>query len=345
MKRLMAGCVLLLAGGGGFAAWQLGLETTPPPEARVEIARGTGTRQIAAQLLQAGVIRDANLFLVAKTLKQAKLQAGEYVFEKPATLWQVLDRLRRGDVFQLEATIPEGSNRYDIARILAAAGVIDAQSFIAESASPALVQDLAPNAPTLEGFLFPATYRFPRRTTAKTICREMVTSFRRAWKQAGGTGRGFGHSTGHGTDYGSGNTLRYTTMASLVEKETGVAEERPLVSSVFWNRIGLKMKLECDPTVAYAALIEGKWRGKIHRSDLDREHPYNTYRTLGLPPGPIANPGLKSLEAAFRPESTKYLFFVARADGSGGHNFSSDIAGHQRAVQNYRRAVKKTTAE
>ena len=329
MKRLVAGCVLLLAAGAGFAAWQLGLETAPPPEARVEIARGTGTRQIAEQLLKAGVIRDANLFVVAKTLKQAKLQAGEYVFEKPATLWQVVDRLRRGDVFHLEATIPEGSNRYDIARILAAAGVIDAPSFVAESASPALVRDLAPNAPTLEGFLFPATYRFPRHTSAKTICREMVTSFRRAWKQAGGTG----------------NCLRYTTMASLVEKETGVAEERPLVSSVFWNRIGLKMKLECDPTVAYAALIEGKWRGKIHRSDLDREHPYNTYRTLGLPPGPIANPGLKSLEAALRPESTKYLFFVARADGSGGHNFSIDIAGHQRAVRDYRRAVKKTTAD
>ncbi len=333
MKRLVLGGLLLLAGGAGFATWQLGLETTPPPDARVEIARGTGTRQIGSQLLKAGVIRDANLFVVAKTFKQAKLQAGEYVFEKPATLWQVVDRLKRGDVFQFEATIPEGSNRYDIARILAAAGVIDAPSFIAESASPTLVQDLAPSAPTLEGFLFPATYRFPRHTSAKTICREMVASFRRAWKQAGGTGSG------------TGDCLRYTTMASLVEKETGVAEERPLVSSVFWNRIALKMRLECDPTVAYAALIEGRWRGKIHRSDLDREHPYNTYRTLGLPPGPIANPGLKSLEAALRPESTKYLFFVARADGSGGHHFSSDIAGHQQAVQNYRRAVKKTTAD
>ena len=329
MKRLVPGGLLLLAGVAGFCGWQLGLETTPPPGARVEIARGTGTRQIAAQLRKAGVIHDANLFLLAKTLKQAKLQAGEYVFEKPATLWQVVDRLKRGDVFQFEAAIPEGSNRYDIARILAAAGVIDAQSFIAESAVPDLVRDLAPRAPTLEGFLFPATYRFPRRTTARTICREMVASYRRAWKQAGGTG----------------DCLRYTTMASLVEKETGVAEERPLVSSVFWNRIGLKMKLECDPTVAYAALIEGKWRGKIHRSDLDREHPYNTYRTAGLPPGPIANPGLKSLEAALRPESTNYLFFVARADGSGGHNFSSDIASHQRAVRNYRLAVKKNTAD
>ncbi len=329
MKRVLLGGVLLLAGAAAFVRWQFTQVTTPPPQARVEIERGTGARQIAKQLLAAGVIRDTNVFLLARTLKQAKLQAGEYVFDKPATVGEVIDRLRRGDVFQFEATIPEGSNRYDIARILAAAQVIDAQSFISESGDPALINDLAPGAPTLEGFLFPATYRFPRRTTAKTICRDMVTSFRRAWKQAGGTQ----------------DALRYVTMASLVEKETGVAAERPVVSSVFWNRIGLKMKLECDPTVAYAALIEGRWRGKIHRSDLDREHPFNTYQTVGLPPGPIANPGLKSLEAALRPEPTKYLFFVARADGSGGHNFSSDIAGHQRAVESYRRAVKKSPAD
>ena len=329
MKRLLLSGLLLALVAAGFVWSQLGVATAPPAGARVEIARGTGTRQIGKQLLAAGVIRDANLFLLARTLKQAKLQAGEYVFEKPATVFEIVERLKRGDVFQFEATIPEGSNRYDVARILAAAGVIDAPSFIAESAAPDLVHDLAPGAPTLEGFLFPATYRFPRRTTAKTICREMVASFRRAWKQAGGTQ----------------DALRYVTMASLVEKETGVAEERALVSSVFWNRIGLKMKLECDPTVAYAALIEGRWRGKIHRSDLDREHPYNTYRTAGLPPGPIANPGIKSLEAALRPETTDYLFFVARADGSGGHNFSSNIAGHQRAVQSYRRALKKAPAD
>jgi UPF0755 protein len=321
--------MLLIAGAAGFVWWQLGLTTTPPPGARVEIARGTSARQIGQQLLAAGAIRDANLFLFARTFKQAKLQAGEYVFEKPATLWEVIDRLKRGDIVQLEATIPEGSNRYDIARILAAAGIIDSQSFVAESGDPTLIHDLAPGAPTLEGFLFPATYRFPRKTTAKSICKEMVTSFRRAWKQAGGT---------H-------DALRYVTMASLVEKETGVPAERPLVSSVFWNRIGLGMKLECDPTVQYAALIDGRWKGKIHRSDLDRQHPYNTYRTAGLPPGPIANPGVKSLEAALRPEQTKYLFFVARADGSGGHNFSSDISSHQRAVENYRRAVKKNAAD
>jgi UPF0755 protein len=329
LKRLLFGSILLLLCGAAFVWWQLGLVTTPPPGARLEIARGTGARQIASQLVDAGVIRDANLFLAARTLKQAKLQAGEYVFDKPATIWQVLDRLRRGDVFLFEATIPEGSNRFDIARILAATGVIDAQSFVAESADPAAIQDLAPGAPTLEGFLFPATYRFPRHTTAKTICHEMVTSFRRAWKQAGG----------------AEDVLRYVTMASLVEKETGVPAERPVVSSVFWNRIALKMKLDCDPTVAYAALIEGRWRGKIYRSDLDRDHPYNTYRTAGLPPGPIANPGAKSLEAALRPEKTNYLYFVARADGSGGHNFSSDLAGHQRAVENYRRALKKNPAE
>lgn len=329
MKRLFLGLVLLAACAGAFLWLELNAVIAPPPGARLEIARGTSARQIGNQLHDAGVVRDANLFLLARSLKQAKLQAGEYVFEKPATVWEVIDRLRRGDVFQLEATIPEGSNRYDIARILAAAGVVDAQSFIAESGDPKLIEDLAPQAPTLEGFLFPATYRFGRRTTARMVCQDMVASFRRAWKQAGGT-----------TD-----ALKYVTMASLVEKETGVAEERPLVSSVFWNRLQKGMKLDCDPTVAYAALIEGRWRGTIHRSDLDRLTPYNTYRVAGLPPGPIANPGVKSMEAALRPARTDYLYFVARADGSGGHQFSSDIAAHQKAVESYRRAVKKSAAE
>jgi UPF0755 protein len=319
MRRFILGCTLLAA-AFAFAWWQLGVVTTPPAGTLVEIARGTSARQIGRQLQAAGVIRDANVFLLARTLEQANLQAGEYAFEKPANVREVIDRLRRGDIFQLEATIPEGSNRYDIARILAAAGIIDSQSFVAES---------APGSPSLEGFLFPATYRFPRKTTAHTICKEMVASFRRAWKQAGG----------------AQDALRYVTMASLVEKETGVPAERPLVSSVFWNRIGLGMRLECDPTVQYAALIEGRWKGTIYRSDLDRVHPYNTYRVAGLPPGPIANPGLKSIEAALRPEHTDYLYFVARADGSGGHNFSSDLSSHQRAVEDYRRALKKSAAD
>ena len=234
--------------------------------------------------------------------------------------------------YRIAVTIPEGSSRFDIARILAEQGFGTEAEFLPTSARPDLISDLAPNAPSLEGYLFPATYLFSRGTAAGKICREMTRRFRQAWKAAGGDGE-----TVH----------RVTTMASLIEKETGVPDERPVVTSVYWNRLKQKMKLEADPSVSYAAQLDNRWRGKIYRSDLNNPHPYNTYQHTGLPPGPIANPGQKSLEAALKPDTTDYLFFVARADGSGGHNFSKNLKGHQKAVASYRSAIKnkKSTDE
>ena len=164
--------------------------------------------------------------------------------------------------------------------------------------------------PTLEGYLFPDTYRVARHTTAAQLCRQMTERFRKAWRQLG---------------HPQADVHASVTLASLVEKEAKLPEERPLIASVFLNRLRIGMPLQCDPTTVYAAIIEQRYRGAIYHSDLDSKQVYNTYQHAGLPPGPIANPGLASLRAALDPAATDYLYFVARADGSGGHQFSKEL--------------------
>jgi UPF0755 protein len=292
----------------------------------LDIPRGMGTRQIASALASRGVIPSEWHFYAARLLRPGRhVQAGEYQFAREASPWQVYDRLARGDIFYLEVTFPEGSNIFDMAEVVQQTGIIKREEFLKVARDPALIRDLAPGAPSLEGYLFPATYRMTRRTTARQLCRDMTGRFRRAWADVGG-----GKS-------GKGKTNDLVTLASLVEKETAVASERPLVASVYWNRLKQGVKLDCDPTVIYAALLEGRYRGTIYRSDLDNDHPYNTYRRPGLPPGPIANPGLASLKATLAPAQTSYLYFVAKPDGSGGHNFSNSLSDHNRAVAEYRR--------
>jgi UPF0755 protein len=304
---------------------------TPQQPITLEIARGTSVIQMADQLADAGVVKHPWLFLAARGLRpRTALQAGEYRFEKPATPAEVFDRIARGDVVTFEVTIPEGANQWDIGDLLEEKKLVTRREFLAAAGQTDLVRDLAPGALTLEGFLFPATYRFPRHITARAVVSAMVKRFRQAWREA--------------KPPEGANLLRAVTLASLVEKETGVPAERGLVASVFENRLSKRMRLECDPTVVYAALLEHRYRGKIHRSDLDREHPYNTYRVMGLPPGPIANPGLKSIEAALRPSATDYLYFVAQGHGSRGHNFSADLKAHNQAVAAYRRGLVQETA-
>jgi UPF0755 protein len=166
-----------------------------------------------------------------------------------------------------------------------------------------------------------------KRTTAQQLAQQMVNEFRKHWKDV---------SSERNTDVHS-----IVTLASLVEKETALDSERPLVASVFANRLKIGMKLDCDPTVIYARLLEGRYRGTIFRSDLANHHPYNTYERSGLPPGPIANPGVASLKAALEPAKTDYLYFVAKADGHG-HQFSAALSAHEKAVDAYRRAQRKT---
>lgn len=312
--------ILLAAGMGAAAAASLRMPYQAfQGEAFVDLDRGAGTLALGRALQQAGVIRFAWQFWLARAFRSsAKLTAGEYRFTGRSSVDAIFDRIARGDVFYIELRVPEGSNMFDVAKLVEAGGRISGDEFIRAASDPTVIRDLDPKAQTLEGYLFPATYRLSHATTAEDLCRMMTTQFRRQWKKMDG---GEPHSV--------------VTLASMVEKETGIPEERPLVAGVFSNRLTRGMHLECDPTAIYAALLEERYRGAIHRSDLDSENPYNTYRNPGLPPGPIANPGAESLEAALHPAMTKYLYFVARRSGEG-HLFSSTLADHDKAVQAYR---------
>jgi UPF0755 protein len=293
-------------------------------EAFVELPKGTGAPQMAAMLASAGVIRHSWTFLIVRALQRgATLQAGEYRFAQPASVLEIFDRVRRGDVFYYELVVPEGRNMFDIAAAAERLGVFPAERFLQAARNPALVRDLDPQAPTLEGYLFPNTYRLTRATTPDQLCLAMTGKFRGVWRSLNADAA----------------VHRTVTLASLVEKEGKLAEERPIIAAVFAHRLAIGMKLDCDPTTIYAALLAGNYRGAIHKSDLASDDPYNTYRHAGLPPGPIANPGLASIAAVLHPAATDDLYFVARADGSGGHNFSPTLAGQQTNVAKYRRAV------
>jgi len=295
-------------------------------EVFVEFPRGTGTGAIAGALTRAGVVRSRLDFLLARALNRGGvLQAGEYRFDRAATPMEIVSRIRRGDVFYYELVVPEGRNMFEIAATAEQVGLFKASAFLDAVHDPAMIRDLDPKAPTLEGYLFPDTYKLSRQTTPEKLCRAMTARFREAW-------------SGIKTSAGVHDTV---TMASLVEKEGKLPEERPRIAAVFTNRLRIGMKLDCDPTTIYAALLEHRYRGTIYRSDLDRDNRYNTYHYTGLPPGPIANPGLASIRAALAPADIDALYFVARADGSGGHEFSSTIAAHESAVTRYHRALRK----
>jgi UPF0755 protein len=292
----------------------------------VEIPRGTSSRQIGQLLTDAGVLRHPLQFVALRILRPSKApQAGEYRFAEPETAAQVFDRIVRGDIYLEEVRVPEGSNLWEIAAIVEQVGLATGKEFLAVARSGELIRDLSPNSSSLEGYLFPATYRFRRRTKAPEICHAMVDRFRKTWHELGGEA-----SRVHET----------VTLASLVEEEAKRPEERPLIAAVYANRLARGMKLDCDPTVIYATLLDNRYRGlTIHQSDLASQNPYNTYQHAGLPPGPISNPGESSLRAALKPAATDSIYFVAKPDGSGGHVFSATLADHNKAVAEYRRGT------
>jgi UPF0755 protein len=290
----------------------------------VEIPRGTSAPAIGRMLADRGVVRSRWDFLLARVLERGRtLQAGEYRFERAASPREVYDRIARGDVFYYELLVPEGFNIYDIGAAAEQLGLFPASEFVAAASDPSLIQDLDPSAPSLEGYLFPNTYRLSRKTTPIQLCRMMTAKFRQVWSKL---------ATG-------ANPHDTVTLASLVEKEGKLASERPIIAAVFENRLRIGMRLDCDPTTIYAAILDHRYRGAIYRSDLDSDNAYNTYRHAGLPPGPIANPGLASLRAVLDPAPSKALYFVLRPDGSGGHEFSNTIAEHAVATSRYRQSL------
>jgi UPF0755 protein len=296
----------------------------PAAETFVEVLPGMGSRAIGSLLADHGIIRSRYAFDLWHILRGGTLKAGEYRFAQPAALPAVYNRLVRGDVYTQAVTIPEGFNLFDIAQAVQDAHLGSKESFLTASLDVALIADLDPNAKNLEGYLFPDTYRFQRHQPPHQLVAAMVRRFRQS-------------SASIGLE---GNYHQIVTMASLVEKETPVAEDRPLVASVLTNRLTQDMPLMTDPTVIYAALLEKQYRGTIYQSDLKRDSAYNTYLHTGLPPGPICSPGIASLQAAMHPAESKYLYFVADASGSGHSRFAATLAEHQRNVNAYRRGVK-----
>lgn len=327
ISRILLATVILVAIAGSWMLSRLNrrYEGFSQP-VFVEFARGTSTRAMATELAQKGVIENRWLFLAARALRRdTNLQAGEYKFDKPASPLEVFGRIARGDIYYMELLVPEGFNMFDIAEAVGKLGTIRPEEFLAAARNPASIRDLDPAAPSLEGYLFPSKYRVYRHTTAEQICRMMTDEFRAEWKALR-------------TPANVHNTI---TLASMVEREARRPEERPVVASVFRNRLNVGMKLDCDPTTVYAALLDHRYRGVIYRSDLANSSPWNTYQHAGLPPGPIANPGLSSIRAALAPAETRYLYFVAKADGSGGHNFSESLVQHDAAVAQYQRALRR----
>jgi UPF0755 protein len=295
----------------------------PAEQKFVQLKPGSSTRAIARTLQREGIIRNAYAFILLNVLEgRHSLKAGEYAFDHPANALEILDRLRRGDVYVKVVPIPEGYNIFDIAQALEAAHICSRQDFlnVARTATD-LVHDLDPQAPSLEGYLFPDTYRLGRTQTPRDVAAEMVKRFR---KEAAAIGL-------------KSDIHRVVTMASIVEKETAVPDERPLVVGVFENRLAHGIGLATDPSVIYAALLAGRYNGVIHQSDLAFDSPYNTYRYSGLPPGPIANPGRTALQAAMHPTKSDYLYFVA--NNLGGHNFAKTLEEHNRNVVNYRHGI------
>ena len=304
---------------------ELVLPAGPSAETFVEVVPGMGSRGIAALLAEHRIIRSRYAFDLWHVLRGGTLKAGEYRFEQPATLAAVYNRLVRGDVYTRTVTIPEGFNLFDIAQAVQDAQLGSKESFLAAAKQDvALIADLDPGAKNLEGYLFPDTYRFQRHQPPGQLLAAMVRRFRQS-------------SASIGLE---GDDHRIVTLASLVEKETPVAEDRPLVASVFENRLAKDMPLMTDPTVIYAALLEKQYRGAIYQSDLKRDSAYNTYRHAGLPPGPICSPGIASLRAAMHPTDSKFLYFVADAGGSGHSRFATTLEEHERNVSAYRQGLK-----
>ncbi|PIE35057.1 aminodeoxychorismate lyase [candidate division KSB3 bacterium] len=306
--------------------------TVPPDVEAVErivlIEPGTSLRKTAEILRNASVISDKNLFMILGRFhrKGKSIKAGEYLFTTSMLPIDVLEQLQDGKIYFRTVTIPEGYTSYQTTDLLAEQGFGDKETFLALVFDKSFAASLDVEADSLEGYLYPNTYYIHHGMDEKAILKKMVQEFwkimtpeiRQEIEQKGAT------------------IHEIVTLASIVEKEARVAEERELISAVYTNRLNIKMKLDSDPTVIYGLK---NFDGNLTKADLKKDTPYNTYRRRGLPPGPIANPGQPSIIAAIRPADVKYLYFVARNDGT--HKFSKSYEEHLQAVREYQKKRRK----
>ena len=301
------------------------------PEIFVDIPKGATSRLIAGLMVDAGVLNSRIPFLlyVRWTGNGRLMQAGEYRFFEPATPARVVERLVHGDVFYLSITIPEGLTASETVELIARNKLGDLEEMERALHRTEWIQDLSPRALNLEGYLFPDTYRFSRKVTSEEIVRTMLDQFRNRYR---------GLLADHPLPEGW-TADRIVRLASIVEKEVKSQEERVLVAAVLKNRLQKGMPLACDPTIIYALKLAGRFDGNIRKTDLSIASPYNTYVHTGLPPAPIANPGLGSLSAALAPTNSDYLYFVSRNNGT--HQFSKDLKSHQAAVNRFQKRAAR----
>lgn len=333
MKRVILWLLLIIIVAAGVIGVRVALAEVQPykgyagDEQFVDIPPGARPASIGRRLVEAGVVRDTIgfRFELLRSGSGRRLQAGEYRFDRPMTVKEVVSKIARGDVYLLPITFREGLTIREMAQLYESKGFGSAAEFVTAATDARPVHGFDPAARDLEGYLFPDTYALPRQSTAAQLVARMVAAFERALTpelRAQAESRGL-------------NVRELVTLASIVEKETGKAEERPLVAAVYANRLKIGMGLQCDPTVIYALQRVDRYTGNLTRDDLQFDSPYNTYRYAGLPPGPIAAPGRASLEAAANPADVPYIYFVARGDGS--HVFATTLDEHNHNVYEFQK--------
>jgi UPF0755 protein len=335
VRKILWLFLIAALGAAGWLAWALLMPVAPSGQTFVLLRPGYSTRHIAAELKAAGVIRSQRAFILWHYYHRGRtLKAGEYLFDKPGNIIDIQKRLRRGDVYFHTVVVPEGYTIFDVARAVEAAGLGSANDFLKVARSEtSLVADIDPQAHSLEGYLFPETYQFSRMMSMQEMAAAMIRQFRLVAGQIGLTSSASPDAATPGY-----SVHEVVTMASIVERETAVPEERPMVASVYYNRLEKRIALDADPSIIYAEQLAGTYQGALHHADMQFTSAYNTYRHAGLPPGPIANPGRSALEAAMHPAHSDYYYFVA--DAQGHHRFAHTMEEHNKNVAAYRKAMR-----
>ncbi len=328
IKRfLLLAAILILFLSSLFVFEFLSTPKSSPEKILYEIERGEGAKSLAEHLKEEGILQKKRAFLLGHFLfySQKTIKAGEYIFDLPLSIQKILHIITNGKILLHAATIPEGLTLMEIADHLESLGFSERQAFMKASEDTTAISVIDSEARDLEGYLFPETYFFPKGVTTEKIVSSMTTQFKDTFSE---------EWTRRSDEIGL--TIReIVILASLIEKETSLPDERPLVSAVFHNRLKKQMKLDCDPTIIYALKQDGQFKDRLRTKDLRLDSPYNTYLYRGLPPGPIANPGKDSIAAALYPADKDFLFFVSKNDGS--HHFSRSFREHQNAVNKFQR--------
>ncbi|MFL6373324.1 MAG: endolytic transglycosylase MltG [Pyrinomonadaceae bacterium] len=350
MKRVLIGVFILLLLAvitvGGVSYWVLRSVNTPFQHTHandfISIQKGSTPREIVDQLSEAGIIPSATATMIyLRTVGDgSRLQAGEYEFPSPITTLQVLKQLEKGQDLTVKLTIPEGFTRFDIAKRIVEKfprdTTFDEKAILGLMDDTSLIRDIAPEATNLEGYMYPSTYSMPRDAKSQDVIRAMVEQFKKVWKPEYAAQAAAMHHTPH----------EIVTIASLIETETGVENERPVVAGVIYNRLNRGTPLGIDQTVVYIAKMRGVWNGNIHESDINFDSLYNTRKKTGLPPGPISSVSESSIKAALYPQANDYLFYVRNVDlNDGSHWFYASAAEFEKGKAKYQQWLEQQRAE